>query len=612
MKRKLINYDVFERIEKDSLSTAQKELTEAGTLLAKTLQLDEVELHCYGAEDVLYESVDGTFVHANYKIRDGYIEFDNVEELVINEETEVVKQKELISEMLTSVLENDGTKKADELFTEFLSLPRTRRTLFERKEVRVVPIRKDGKIVGYKKAKWETTPKHKESSNKTAKRMRGKVKKTKTRPDSQKKLAAAKRERVAKTLGEWAVMTENVFGYLDYKEYGPILRESEVKVDEKGNPVSVLIPTAKVRNEHKMLSFNWKTLNTDLIVKRNNAKTLAEDANFAMAIADLKRQNALSDNSALEEALEVVVTKWPEVIYLTQDELSKTIKLALEAVNATNYDDQVCEFMSEGILRMAHRSYVDRVARILKLAGKELDETVEDQYSEFKKAVDQFYPSLDESNRLEMQVFVDLYEALRTVHNLAIEEENNLLRAESAHYLDELLPIIQREVEPSLEVAEDAADYLWDLVETNLAGTDWNVSNTPHMTVSGDHPDMAKKARQGYAPASDFTGDWGDTAPASDGKSYKGDEADKMRNRGWGNVGGNDVYPSLKNPYVPEPFGDYKIKGEKTVDADSGVLGHWSSSDTWPNMQNPYVPQALTPQTDKMNQGKEEDLVVDQ
>jgi hypothetical protein len=268
MKRKLINYDVFERIEKDSLSTAQAELTEAGHFLAKTLQLEDAQLHCYGAEDVLYESSDGSFIHANYRLRDGYVEFDNVEELVINEETEVAKQQEIISNMLDALLESDGTQQADELFNEFLSLPRTRRVFCERKEQRVVPIRKDGKIVGYKKAKWETSPKHKEASSKTARRMKGKIKKTKTRPDSQKKLAAAKRERVAKTLGEWALMTENVFGYLDYKEYGPILRESEVKVDDKGAPVAVRVPGAKLRTEHKMLSFNWKTLNTDLVVVR--------------------------------------------------------------------------------------------------------------------------------------------------------------------------------------------------------------------------------------------------------------------------------------------------------------------------------------------------------
>jgi hypothetical protein len=61
---------------------------------------------------------------------------------------------------------------------------------------------------------------------------------------------------------------------------------------------------------------------------------------------------------------------------------------------------------------------------------------------------------------------------------------------------------------------------------------------------------------------------------------------------------------------VPKTFGDYKIKGEKNIDSDSGLLGHEGGSDTWPSLQNPYVPSAETPKSYQMNHGKEADLVV--
>ena len=178
MKRKLINFDVFERIERDSLSTAQDELIFAAPVLAKALQAEDLRLRCYGPETVLYESVDGHFIHASYKMNDGHIEFDNVEELIINEETERGKQREVISTMLDALLEETTTDRAETLLQEFLALPRTRRTFSEAKELRAVPIRKDGELTGkYRKARWETTPKHSESSSKTAKRMRSKKKK---------------------------------------------------------------------------------------------------------------------------------------------------------------------------------------------------------------------------------------------------------------------------------------------------------------------------------------------------------------------------------------------------------------------------------------------------
>lgn len=610
MKRKLINYDVFERIEQDSLSSAQQELVEASQLVAKALGATGAELYCFGNENVVYETTDGSFIHANYSIKDDQIILDNIEQLVIDEQTAKTKSREVLSNLVDALLEDDN-KRADSLFSEYLTMPATKKVFSEEKKLRAVPIRKDGKIVGYRKARWQTTPRKREASNKTIARMKAKKINSRKRPASTKNLLKMRRDKVRKTIGEWTNLCENVFNYLDIKEYGPVLRESLVQQDNRGNVVSVQIPNKKLRNEAKLLSFNWKTLNTDVVVKRGNAKKVNEDADFVRAILNLKRHNALSDGTALEEALENIVTKWPSVLYLTQPELAESIKVALESSNATNYDDQTCDFMAEGILRVAHNAFVDRVGKIVKLAGANIDENAEDKYAAFQIVASKFYKGLDESNRLEMQVFVDLYEALRQVHKLAGDEGNKLLQNEVATHLENLLPVIQMEVEPSLELAESAADWLWELIETNLETQDWDVSNTPHITTNGDHPQMTKNAKVGYAPSSDFSGDWGDSAPVSDGKNYTGADADEMRNRSWSNIGGDGVYPSLQNPYVPASFGDYKISGEKTIDGDSDQLAHVGGSDTWPSLQNPYVPAGVTPQSYKMKNGPETDLVVD-
>jgi hypothetical protein len=99
-----------------------------------------------------------------------------------------------------------------------------------------------------------------------------------------------------------------------------------------------------------------------------------------------------------------------------------------------------------------------------------------------------------------------------------------------------------------------------------------------------------------------------------DSMTYKGGKHSKeARSHSWGNVGGKDTFPSLSNPYVPKPFGDYTMKGEKGVDKDTFGQHHstWQSGDTWPKLQNPYVPKAETPHSYKMNKGKEKDLVID-
>jgi hypothetical protein len=590
MKRKLIEFDVFERIKQDSLSNAQRELEEASSYLAKALNLEAISLNCYGSEDVIFESVDGSYVHANYKIDNGFIEFDNVQELIINEESERAKSRETLSEMLDCLIESKE-KEAEELFEQWMGLPGTKRIFTEARKRRVVPVRKNGKATGkYKIAYWNDTPKTRQSAKTKLARAKGKKMANKKRSDSKKKFMAMNRKRAGAGLGkmmkEWNVLAENVLGYVDYQENGPVLQNSQVKRDESGSAVSVRIPTTKLRNEAKMLQFNWKTLHTDVVVKRNSSKKVHEDVEFAKAIADIKKQNALSDDSALTEALEKTAYAWPQIIYLTQDELSSRVKVALESVGATNYDDQTCEFIAEGLLRTAHEIYTDKINKILKLSGATVSENSQDKYSEFKSVVEQYYKNLDESTTLEMQVFVDLYETLRSVHELAKEESNVELAVEASEYLDDLLKVITQESEPSLELASEAASWLYDLVETNLETMDWS-EDSPVVTASGEHPVLAKKARTSYAPASDFAGK-DNRSSASQGKGEDASVTGELENDGFSNEGGEGVYPSLDNPYLLNN-GEYKIKGETDVDSDSGQLAHWGSSETWPNLQNPYV-----------------------
>lgn len=594
MKRKLIDYDAFQKIKTESLSNAQRELEAATPLLARALELEGLELSSYGQEDALFESADGNFVHANYQIKNGFVQFDNVEQLVINEETEIKTSKEIISKMIDSLIESNDSQ-ANDLFEEYMGLPRTKRIFNEVKKLRAVPIRKKvggkTKIVGYKKARWNVTPHSHESAGKTAKRMRGKKKSQARLPEGLKKFLAQRRDRVKKTIGEWHVIAENVLGYVDLTENGPVVDQCQV-LRADSEIIGVKVPTVKLRNEAKLLKFNWNTMNTDVVVKRGQSKKISENKEFTSEVADLKRANALSDNKALEESIEKVATKFPQVIYLTEAELAQQIKKCLESVSATNYDDETCRFLSEGLLRTVHEHFVDRVAKIVKLAGARLNEEAADKYAEFKNIVETYYAQIDESTVLEMQAFVDVYEALRQVYELAREENNEVVAEETASHLDELLPIVKKEAELSIEVLGEAAEWLYDIVEGTMP-EEWKVSQ-PVVNADGEHPELAKKGKHSQSPA-DMQGETPDVHHVSDGKEVDGEAAKEMAHDGWSNIGGEGIYPSLDNPYVPKAEVP-KIVGEKDVDSDSGQLAHWGDNDTWPNLQNPYVKQAVTPE----------------
>ena len=301
MKRKLIKFDAFEKIQSESLSNAELELTESAPVLARALGVETLQLNCYGSEHALYECNDGTFIHVHYAIQDGSVLLENIEQLVIDETTENEKSRGLLRKMLESILEG-GNEQADSLFEEYLNMPSVKRVFFEEKKLRTAPVRKNGKIVGYKKVRWQTTPRHRESPAVTARRMRAKKINFRKRSPSQKNLLKMKRQRIARQIGEWANLCETVNDYLGILEHGSILKESVVRQDELGNITSLKLPTYQARNEAKILSFNWKTLNTDVKVLRGNAKKLNEDTDFIKKIADFKRQNGFSDNRAMEEA----------------------------------------------------------------------------------------------------------------------------------------------------------------------------------------------------------------------------------------------------------------------------------------------------------------------
>jgi hypothetical protein len=73
MRRKLISLDAFDRIESDSLSRAEFELSEASSLLAQTLGTGPLSFGFFDDDKVVYETDNGTFVHAKYTLNESSV-----------------------------------------------------------------------------------------------------------------------------------------------------------------------------------------------------------------------------------------------------------------------------------------------------------------------------------------------------------------------------------------------------------------------------------------------------------------------------------------------------------------------------------------------------------
>jgi hypothetical protein len=575
MRRKLIKQDAFDRITNESVTTAERELVEAAPILAHALGKGPMALHCFNESTAVFKTDKDTYVHAGYGIKNEAIDFTNIEELVIEESTRKDKMRSTLSEMIDSVLQDDHAK-AEDLFENYLGMVR-----------------------------WSE---FKENSQRKS------VKKE-SKDNRSEVFKAAK----AAGLHEVYKVAQDVLGYVDFMKNGPALAEAVSKTDEKGNITDLRLPTLNERNSDRIQRLGYRVTNSKLHGTRESVPEVVQEQEFCKAVANLKRQNAFSDQEALEEALDHIVKSYPDLICVTQEELSQMVGEALETAGVNNYDDQITAFMAEGILRKAHGVYAERVAQILHMAGAPKCES-EDTYAHFQAVVERFYPALDEKFGLERKAFSDLYEALSVIYKGAERKGDSELVHETASYINELASILNGEIKPDIQVAEEAAQWLDRFVEANVEGSkeSWNVSNKPHLTVSGDHPQMAKNAKV-PAVSGRHTDGWGDQAPAigQDNHNYKsGKNAKTMRHSSWGQEGGGEVFPKLKNPYVPKPFGDYTMKGEKGVDKEATGQHHstWQSSDTWPALQNPYVPKEAGGEGGKghkMKDGKETDLVVD-
>jgi hypothetical protein len=606
MKRKLISFDVFKKIEEQSLANTQNELIEAQEVLAEALGLEDLKLFTFSESDVTYETPDGTFIHATYVIKDDKVILENIEQLVIDEESEKNGTRQIISNMIDSIIDGDEIKATNQ-FEQYIDAPNTKRSLSEAvfSVTASKPTGKRSKLYHRKRNKAAVrkgvisrlrtlkslSPSKKASlkreRNRTAKKLGSRGSSTRARVYVRK---------VKSSLKEWTNLCENVLGYLNFREFGPVINESFFKHDKTGDLTGIAFPTLQKRNEGKVLSLNYDVLDTEVKLVRGKMKNLKEDQNFVKAMAELKRYNNISDNNGLETTLEAIAKFWPDVLYVTEGELAAHISAALESANVKNYDDQICAFMAEAILRTAHNAYTDRVKKIGVLAGSEKDLTseckeCEDAYNDFKTVAEQFYARVDESEDRELQVFADLYKALRKVHELAVEADDAEIANEAAELITQCASILNGEEPADFELAETVAEYLASIIEANVEGAseDWDVVTTPHHTVVGDHPVLAKKAKVDGVPSM-HPGDWKSPAPVSDGKSYSGNLDDEMRSDCWSNVGGNDTWPTLDNPYVPKAD-TFKMK-EKSVVDDGDELSQNQSNDTWPNLKNPYSPDA--------------------
>lgn len=575
MKKKLIDFEMFKQIENSSISKAEKEFTEAAEMLAKVLGKERLDLHCINENSVTFINQDGNLVHASYSMDDSNILLENIQELIIDEQSVKSSTKTILESMVDNILD-DKNEEASNNFSEYFSVPMLRATLREGVVLEEGKKPKKGKIPP------QLLPFLKKKMKKKGEEVEGE-----TEVEKKKKMlkpAKGRMKKVAEKMSEaklnnLSVLANNVLEFVDFTENGSAYQNIRMQKDNHGNVVSMAIPTSKIRNEGKVVAMHHKKGGKKVKECRGMAtEATRSNPNWIRAVNDLKRMNALSDNAGLQNTFENVAAAWPEVLFLTRGELAARINETLENSGASNYDSDTCEFLADGILRTAHKAFSENVCKIYEAAGKT---PVVDDYNEFVNLSEKVLPMIDASEGKFMQVFSDLYRGLTEVYRTAERAGDSATLAETASLLSDVEDVLNKKQPASMRIALESAIYLQAISESvTMDSQEWHVAK-PHVSLVGDNPAIHRYATMDGIPGKN-NGPYAHS-PVSDGKTVHAAVEDYYTT-----MKGHDLYPDMNNPYAPKP-GEYTIKGEKSIEHDKEYT-KFSGADVFPNLKNPYIP----------------------
>lgn len=554
MKRKLVGFDVIRNIENKSVSFAEKEITEALNLLAQALQKDSVSIHCLDESTVTLLASDGNYVNGKYEIDEKGLKINSLQEFVLDESALNQESLKTVSLMLESILD-DKTDEANAAFDKYITTPNVRRAFLE-------TALNEGKVLKKKKKDKKKSGKRFKVAEKMAslvgKSLKGLKGKMKPKCEAFDRLAS------------------NVLEVLDIEAGSPNALTLNVVRDEDGQINEVQIPKGKTSNVLHM----GLPEQASVVHERASALKMLENKNFVRAISDLKRAVAIQDKDRVDTVLENIIGAFPDLAYLTQKELASMAHEALVMAEATNWDDKTCDVLSESILKTAHQAYAEKVARVYKIAGVK----PQNDYDNYQELASSVFEHLDDINNSQRKMYNDLYESLAEIHKVVdyLNDVSTKFKIES--YMSECANVVENKTPANNVISEEIAVLLKIIAEANIPGAgEWHVSDTPHISLTGENPATAQNAKVDAVP-SKYNGDFSETeAEASEGNGANKKVASDLKNAYTAH--GKDLYPNLSNPYTPK----------------AGKFGHdvensWtkkSSEDVYPTLRNPYIPKTL-------------------
>lgn len=578
MRTNIVDFEVFEAMQKRAFDNIYSELKEASKHLSKVAGKD-LSIQSVNDHYVLFnvKEHNNLLLKADYEFTENdTIKFNNFEKIVIDETSKNEQRKDLIRNLIDSIQEDDNGESNS--FWNKLSSQYSLQELAKRKAAKPGhsnlgggdPAKAQNADEEDQDSKGKSRTKHGDVKGDggfagPGKPFKGELMSTQAVDDSleemvshlpnykdlKKQLLESARKVADVVCEEDTGVVKISFKEADYskKYFGKHNKKSDDDEDEKDSDEKssedhdekeideVEIDKKDKKDKKKKMSSKSKKFRDKVAKDRKNMAKKELDENFISNIVRIKRSTNAQDSNTLSETFMDLITTYPEITYVSCEELTEMTKRVLRNSNEKNWNEELCHDIALGLRKLAHKTYSDKVYEVAKYAAMDdvvgLEEEVsDDEYEAFEQISERYFNDIYTKAELQYNSLMDLSEMLyRAATTLESDSQAHGL------YNDSVKKVVAEYRQYSAQVAAEARgplnENLVQMVVGSLlskAGNDYSL-NKGKLFVDPGH----------YRKNMDLDGDdyKGHTHGGSK-KSVVGDEEINM---------GNPTAPSYKNAH---------------------------------------------------------------
>lgn len=172
------------------------------------------------------------------------------------------------------------------------------------------------------------------------------------------------------------------------------------------------------KDDKKKMSLKSKKFREKVNNSRKKMARKEYDETYINDLVSIKKYTNAQDSGSLQEKFMEMITNYPEIVFVSCDELTEMNKRILKKSGEKNWNEELCYDISLGLRKLAHKTYSDNVYEIAKFAANDdvvgLEEEVSnDPYQAFEQVSERYFNDIYKKADNQYKSLMDLSEMLQ-------------------------------------------------------------------------------------------------------------------------------------------------------------------------------------------------------